>query len=120
MKRLKMKEKCTKLEVLYTFSNDEELKKHLEECADCREEMETMDKVSSLIREVKPFYLQKRRKLREIKAACAIFLVVLSGTLFGIFGLNSNVLDTIKYGQTLSAEDYGFPVDSYGLIMVGE
>ena len=32
----------------------------------------------------------------------------------------SSFIHTIKYGQTLSAEDYGFPVDSYGLIMVGE
>lgn len=115
-----MKEKCTKFEALFTFSNDEELKKHIEECEECKKEMETLNKVSSLIREVKPAVIQKRKYIKEIKAACALFLVILSGTVLGIFSLDNNVLDTIRYGQTLSAEDYGFPVDSYGLIMVGE
>lgn len=115
-----MKEKCTKFEALFTFSNDEELKKHIEECEECKKEMETLNKVSNLIREVKPAFIQKRKYIKEIKAACALFLVILSGTVLGIFSLDNNVLDTIRYGQTLSAEDYGFPVDSYGLIMVGE
>ena len=29
-----------------------------------------------------------------------------------------DMLDTLRYGDTLSAEDLGFPVDSYGLIAV--
>ena len=30
------------------------------------------------------------------------------------------MMDTLQYGETLSAEDLGFPVDSYGLIAVDE
>ncbi len=33
---------------------------------------------------------------------------------------NDDLLDTLKYGDTLSAEDLGFPVDSDGLLMVDE
>ena len=33
---------------------------------------------------------------------------------------DDDLLDTLKYGETLSAEDYGFPVDSDELLMVDE
>ncbi len=45
-----MKEKCTKFEALFTFSNDEELKKHIEECEECKKEMETLNKCSCTVR----------------------------------------------------------------------
>ena len=31
-----------------------------------------------------------------------------------------DLMDTLKYGDALSAEDLGFPVDSDGLLMVDE
>lgn len=113
-----MKDICTKYEALFTFSDKEELEKHLEECEDCRKEQETMDKVSALIQEVKPEFLARRQTVAKLKMACAAFAILLSGTLIGVINLNQDISDTLRYGQTLSVEDYGFPVDSYGLIMV--
>ena len=113
-----MKEKCSKYEVLFTFLNEDEFKKHLDECEDCRKEQVKMDRVSELIREVKSEYIERRKNFARLKIACAAFAVLLSGTVLGVINFNTDISDTIRYGQTLSVEDYGFPVDSYGLIMV--
>lgn len=113
-----MVKKCTKYEALFTFGNDENLKKHVETCQDCAQEQLLMDKVSDLLDEVKPYYRNQRKKAARFKMACAVFAILFSGTALGVVNLNSDVSDIIKYGTTLSADDYGFPVDSYGLLMV--
>ncbi len=113
-----MKEKCTKYEALFTFRSEEELLKHVEECEDCKLEHEKMQKVSDLLKEVKPYYREKRKNLTKVKIACALCMLMLSGTTLGVINLNTDVSDTLKYGTTLSAEDLGLPVDSYGLITV--
>ncbi len=113
-----MKEKCTKYEALFTFRSQEELEQHIQECEDCRLEHEKMLKVSELLQEVKPYYKEKRKNLAKIKVACALFLLMTSGTTLGLINYNTDISDTIKYGTTLSAEDLGLPVDTYGLITV--
>ena len=113
-----MKEKCTKYEALFTFGNDETLKEHVNSCKDCQKEQEVMDKVSELLKEVRPYYKSKRHNVVKLKAACAVFAILLSGTTLGVINLNTDISETIKYGTTLSAEDYGFPVDSNGFLMV--
>lgn len=113
-----MKEKCTKYEALFTFRSKEELQQHIKECEDCRREHEKMLKVSELIKEVRPYYREKRKNLAKVKIACALCMIMLSGTTLGVINLNTDISDTLKYGTTLSAEDLGFPVDSYGLISV--
>ena len=113
-----MREKCTKYEALFTFGNDETLKDHVSSCEDCQKEQDVMDKVSDLLAEVRPYYKARRRSVVKLKAACAVFAILLSGTTLGVINLNTDISDTIKYGTTLSAEDYGFPVDSYGFLMV--
>ena len=113
-----MVKKCIKYEALFTFGNDENLKKHVETCQDCAQEQLLMDKVSDLLDEVKPYYRNQRKKAARLKMACAVFAILFSGTALGVVNLNSDVSDIIKYGTTLSADDYGFPVDSYGLLMV--
>ena len=115
-----MKEKCTKYEALFTFSDEKTLREHVESCDDCRREQEIMDKVSELIKEVRPAYLCRRKFSAKLKVACAAFAILLSGVTLGVINLNTDISDTIRYGQVLSIEDYGFPVDSYGLIMVDE
>ena len=110
--------KCTKYEALYTFGNDEMLKEHIAGCEDCKKEHEQQIRISELLAEVKPYYLAKRKNMAKLKAACAIFAILLSGTTLGVINLNTDISDTIKYGNSLSAEDLGFPVDAYGLIMV--
>lgn len=113
-----MKDTCSKYEALFTFSSKEELEKHIAECEDCQKEHELMERVSELIQEVKPAFIKKRRTTAKLKIACAAFAILLSGTTLGVINLNTDISDMIRYGQTLSVEDYGFPVDSYGLIMV--
>ena len=113
-----MKDKCTKFEALFTFSSKEDFRKHLDKCDDCMQEYEKMQKISSLIQEVKPYYKKKRETRKILKIACSLLLFFFLGAGVGIYSLDTDVSDTLKYGTTLSAEDYGFPVDSYGLIMV--
>lgn len=113
-----MKDKCTKYEALFTFGSEEDLMKHIEQCPDCALEHEKMQKVSSLIQEVKPHYQKKRKNTQIMKIACTLLFLIVSGTSFTVMSMNPDISDTIKYGTTLSAEDYGFPVDSYGLIAV--
>ncbi len=115
-----MDNKCSKYESLFVFSDDETLKKHLEECEDCQKEHETMQKVSDLIGEVKFYYRKKQKKVLNFKVACAMSLVLFSSLSFGIIASNDDLVDTLRYGDSLSAEDLGFPVDSYGLLMVDE
>lgn len=113
-----MTEKCNKYEAIFTFGNKEMLKSHLETCPECQKEQEQMDKVSELLKEVRPYYSQKRKSFAKLKMSCAVFAILFSGTVLGVVNLNSNVSDILKYGTTLSADDFGFPVDSYGLLMV--
>ena len=115
-----MDNKCSKYEGLFVFSNEETLKKHLEECEDCRKEAEKMDKVSELLGEVKFYYRQKSRRIMRIKAVCAVFLLVSYSITCGILTMDNDLSDALMYGDTLSAEDLGFPVDSYGLLMVDD
>ena len=113
-----MENKCTKYEGLFIFSDEEALKKHIEECDDCRAEQEKMDKVSDLIGEVKFYYKNKTRKSKKLRAVCALLFLMFFTATFGVIFNESEISDELMYGQTLSAEDLGFPVDSYGLLMV--
>lgn len=113
-----MDKKCDKYESLFTFRTEDELTEHLKECDECRQMHEKMEKVSALIQEVKPYYRSKQRRWAKFKAACALFIIMASATTLGLINFNADISDTLKYGTTLSAEDYGFPVDSYGLIYV--
>lgn len=117
-----MENKCSKFEELFVSASEEELKKHVQECEECRKEYEAQQKVSSLLDEVKMYYYSKQKKrIARLRAACAVMFMVFSLASVGGFALtNDDVLDTLKYGDTLSAEDLGFPVDSDGLLMVDE
>lgn len=113
-----MNNKCGKYEALFTFGNEETLKKHIETCEDCRKEQETMDKVSDLLKEVKPYYISKRKNTAKLKMACAVMAIIFGSVTMGVINFSTDISDIIKYGNTLSAEDLGLPVDSYGLLMV--
>ncbi len=113
-----MNNNCSKYEALFTFGNEEALKKHIETCEDCKKEQETMDKVSELLKEVKPYYIAKRKNTAKLKMACAVIAILFGSTAMGVINLNSYISDILKYGNTLSAEDLGLPVDAYGLLMV--
>ena len=70
-------DKCNKYEALYTFGNEEMLKKHIAKCKYCKEEQQEQDKISELLKEVKPYYVAKRKNTAKLKAACALFLIML-------------------------------------------
>ncbi len=111
-----MDKKCTKYEAIFTFRNEDELNEHINSCPDCKAEHEKMLRVSELIQEARPYFIERRRDFAKVKVACALFMLMVSGTTLGVVNFNTDISDTIKYGTTLSAEDLGLPVDSYGLI----
>ncbi|MBR1424841.1 hypothetical protein IJ579_04685 [bacterium] len=113
-----MNDKCSKYETIFTFRSDEELKDHIKSCPDCEEIHSKMEKVSKLIQEVKPFYMKKQKNTLKFRAACVLLFLIVGGSTIGLISTNTDISDTIMYGTTLSAEDLGFPVDSYGLISV--
>ena len=113
-----MDKKCSKYEGLFVFSDEENLKKHIDECPECRAEHEKMQRVSELIGETKFYYKNKLRKARTLKAVCAMMLLMFFGATYEIVNNEGDIADSLMYGETLSAEDLGFPVDSYGLLMV--
>ena len=115
-----MDKKCDKYDALFTFATEEVFQKHLAECEDCRREHERMQRVSELISEVKPQFSQRKDKYRYLKVACVLFMVMLGGASFEAFDSQFGIVETVIYGEQLTAEDLGFPTDSYGLIMVDE
>lgn len=116
-----MNKKCSKYEGLFVFSDEETFNQHILECEDCRLEHEKMQKVSSLIGEVKSHYYTKRRKIMKLKAVCAAAMIMFFSASFGVINEGgSDFADALMYGDSLSAEDLGFPVDSYGLLMVDD
>ncbi len=114
-----MDKKCSKYEGLFTFSDEKTLLKHVQECEECREEHEKMEKVSELLGEVKFYYRSKNKRKAKLRAVCAAALIFMTMT-FGYVIDDEDLLDTLKYGDTLTAEELGFPVDSYGLVMVDD
>ena len=115
-----MENKCTKYEGLFIFSDEETLTKHIEECPECRAEHEKMQKVSELISETKFYYRSKKRRAMKLKAVCALMMFMFFSATLGVVSTDSDLADALMYGETLSAEDLGFPVDSYGLLMVDD
>lgn len=115
-----MDKKCSKYEGLFIFSDNETFEKHLEECPDCKAEHEKMQKVSDLISETKFYYKSKANRKRKLKAVCALALFMCFSGTFSVISNDSDFADALMYGDTLTAEDLGFPVDSYGLLMVDD
>ena len=115
-----MKDKCSKYEGLFVFSDKETFEKHLENCEDCKLEHEKMQKVSKLLDEVKFHYRLKAKRALKIKAVGLALCLIFFSTSLGFVTQDDDLMDALMYGQSLSAEDLGFPVDSYGLLMVDD
>ena len=112
-----MIEKCDKFEALFTFSDENTLMEHIRHCEACKLEYERMHNVSELIKEVKPYY--NGRHFYALRAACILLAFMAGCVTFMITDVNCGIIDNIKYGRQLTAEDLGFRTDEYGLIMVG-
>lgn len=116
-----MTKKCSKFESLFIFSDDDTLQKHISECDDCKCAYDEMNKVSELIQEVRPYYLEKQKtKYNAVRVACIMFAFIISGVTFHFADMNYGIIDTITYGSQLTADDLGFRTDDYGLIMVDD
>ncbi|MCQ2738974.1 MAG: hypothetical protein MJ237_01965 [bacterium] len=113
-----MNNKCTKYEGLFVFSDNETLMEHINSCEECKSEHEKMEKVSDLISEVKLYYKGRKQKFKQLKAVCVLFLFIIFSTSGIIIYDDAEIMESLMYGNTLSAEDLGFPVDSDGLLMV--
>ena len=115
-----MENKCSKYEGLFVFSDEATFKEHLNECPDCQAEHEKMQKISNLIGEVKFHYKLRAKKIRKLKAICVAMCLIFFTTSFGVVTNDGDLIDIVMYGDSLSAENLGFPVDSYGLLMVDD
>lgn len=115
-----MNKKCSKYEGLFIFSDEETLRKHLKECPECQAEHDKMQKVSDLIAETKFYYRSKSNRIRKLKAICALVMFMFFTATFSVISDDGEFADALMYGDTLTAEDLGFPVDSYGLLMVDD
>jgi hypothetical protein len=113
-----MNEKCNKYEAYFTFANEETLAKHINECEDCKAEHEKMRKVSAILKEVKPVLRQKRTNVLRMKIACIIFAAIIGGVSFNALDSHYDLVGNLMYGDSVSLEDMGFPVDSYGFLTV--
>ena len=112
------KKTCNGYESAFTFMNDEDFKKHLEECEECRLEHEKMQHISELIQEAKPYFLKgKKRKKTILKAACAAFVVFVMGGCYSMF-MMTGCYDEIVAQNTPSIEEMGLPVDECGFLLV--
>lgn len=108
---------CNGYESNFTFLSDEDFQKHLETCENCAKEHSQLKKVSELLKEVKPYYKENRRRKNALKAACAVFVVFISASCASLFVSTGGYDDFIAAHQP-TASELGLPVDEYGFIMV--
>ncbi len=116
-----MDKKCKKFEELFISEDEKSFLAHIKECEECKAEYEKMQKVSNLIKEVKPLYRKKRIARKNIAAMAASFLMIfLAFFAMQILSPDSFVNETIASisGSNYTYEQMGLPVDDFGLIMV--
>ena len=110
-----MARECDKYEAFFTFARDDEFKKHIESCENCRQEHLRMIKISSLVKEVKSFYLKNsRKKLITKLVASMMFLIFCTG--FVTFSVYDREYSLLTNFQESSVAQLGLPVDEYGLL----
>lgn len=103
--------KCKGFKEQFINLNENELLAHIEKCESCQKEYIEMEKVSKLLKTVKPHYLKKQNVIKTFKTAAIITLTLFTG--FMVTYLTST------YSQnTLSFDDLGFPTDEYGFLLV--
>lgn len=112
-----MTKKCNKFESLFTFSDEATLLEHISECEDCKAEYDKMNKVTALIKEVRPHYY---KGFNAVRVACILFAFMISGATLHFADMNYGIVDSLMYQNEYTAEELGFQTDDYGLIMVSE
>lgn len=113
-----MIDKCNKYEGLFVFGNEDDLQEHLRVCPDCQKEHEEMQKVSTLVKEVKPF-IRKNRAHSKFKlkvAACFLTLIFGFGMINFLIPRDINKNKTSLATEISPVAQMGLPTDEYGLL----
>ena len=111
--------KCDKYEGFFVFGDEEKFNAHLSECECCRNEHERYKKISSLVKEVAPIYLEKESKNKMMTAAkrLACCMVVFVGlTAFTGYKVYDNYTYQINIEQGSYVTEMGLPIDEYGFL----
>lgn len=113
------KNRCDKYEGCFVFKNEEELNEHIKECESCREEHEKYLKVSELIKEVTPAYLERESKKKMMTAAkrlacCFVLFIGLSA--FTGYKIYDNYTYQVSMEEESSVSEMGLPIDEYGFL----
>ncbi len=111
--------KCDKYEGFFVFQNQEQFDKHIKNCEDCKKEHEKYLKISSLVKEVAPIYLERENKKKMMSAAkrlacCLVVFVGLSA--FTGYKVYDNYTYQVSLEQESSVSDMGLPTDEYGFL----
>ena len=78
-----------------------------------------MDKISELLQEARPLYIQRKKRRETAKKCMIIFLPVLFCALAILpFTININEETNYYTSSTSIVEQMGFPTDDYGLLKV--
>lgn len=114
------KQKCDKYEAFFTFQDEEAFYNHLKNCPDCQAEHEKYQKVSALVKEVAPAYLEKQKKNKSnILKQAACFVLILTGFV-GLMGYKiyeDNSYNQINnYLEDSYVSSMGLPTDNYGFL----
>ena len=110
--------KCNGYESMFIFLNEEDFKKHLETCEECRKEHEKMQRISDLIQEAKPYIKSEKRKLYKFKAACLACAFIFTGLSYPLYTIGSNVYSSYNQEHNLTADEMELPVDEYGFLYI--
>lgn len=117
-----MKDTCTKYESLFIFGNEQDLQAHIQLCPDCREEHEKMQKVASIVKEVKPLY-RKNPLNNKIKLKIAACFIIMACSFWAYDNYTNKTIAQLNYESELLIksghsliEDQGLPTDEYGLL----
>jgi len=80
-----------------------------------------MEKISELLKEAKPLYMQRKKTRRILKSACFSLALVLtfafSFCTYFVYTNNQTDTDT-SYTESYIETEMGLPTDDYGLLWI--
>lgn len=118
--------KCDKYEALFTFASDEDFQNHLQECADCKKNHDEMQKVSALVKEVKPLF-KKQKQMTNLRVVASFAIIALAFTTITKITVNDNEdyvgwylsnENYVAFEDTSEIANLGLPTDEYGLLYI--
>ena len=117
----KEKKKCEKYEGLFIFQDEKSLLEHIKECEDCRIEDEKYKKISSMVKEVAPIYLEREKTknmMRAAKRLACCFIAFVGLSVFTGVKMYDDNTGQIVLEQDSYVSEMGLPVDDYGFLEI--